>query len=962
MVMPVIGKWGIVIAAFLISILGLIAAIRYTASRWSASDRILEQSAIHPSLPGVFRLSAIIMAVLAIYGSLVPLNYHPKPIAETWQQFLKTPYLQIDIYHLADWVANVLLFIPASYCALTAMIVSGRSMALKTLSFFSVWAAGVALALAIEFLQLWFPPRTVSQNDILAESIGTGIGCLLAATTAKGLACWLTRVLTSVRPIQVFDAALQCYAVGFLVYAVMPLDFIASPQLLAEKWKSERITWIWPGAPHLNFVQALGLLADAAAALPFGLWIGRRFGQVGKDSLAGMILACVFCAFFVEGMQVFVFSRYSSLSAVVFTAFGMAVGTQAVPLIGSQFNNWWATPATFSRRYAVTLLAGGYSFGLFLLLAQPQKWNSHVLVDERLKDYWIPPFSALYWGSEFHALTQIGQSVLLFMPLGFALADLCFVSASRSRTIGRSVLMFCLLGVFATAVELSQVWIPAATIDNTSTLAYISGGLIGYLLRNALGELGAQEGRTNSASGLHLHTTWWLGLAGTSAVAVILTFLTVHEAVAWNSTARVPISDSVTMKLEEDRQSDSRRSVSQWTRLIDPDKTAVRVSRIMLPDFDGANAIWGSSGRDDRGRIWFGVSAAKAPRASARLMQFDPGSQRVQEIGSVVSELRRLGLQRPDDAQSKIHSRIVQAADGFLYFTSMDEQGEADDGSSLPTYGSHLWRVHSDRPQFQHLASVPEGLIAIAASGRYIYSLGLFDHVLYQFDTQTSELRQTSVGSVGGHISRNFVADGRGHAYVPRLKCSERQGEFPPGGPLATSAGVSVTLVEYDESLKECAEWPLEHYLTDSRWTSHGITAHCQLSNGSILFVTSVGYLYRIDPGIDSTPGNLSPLGWVHPEGSAYTASMFCTDGSRQLLCISKNQENTYDYVCYDLETRSRSAFPLELPSNIGTTTALLYGSMTRDNSGAFYFVGTEYGHPLLLRAELITAFDKSNF
>ncbi|MBL8386293.1 MAG: hypothetical protein JNM90_24630, partial [Burkholderiales bacterium] len=36
---------------------------------------------------------------------------------------------------------------------------------------------------------------------------------------------------------------------------------------------------------------------------------------------------------------------------------------------------------------------------------------------------------------------------------------------------------------------------------------------------------------------------------------------------------------------------------------------APRARVLKIPDFDGAMAIWGATGRDRRGRLWFGVSA-----------------------------------------------------------------------------------------------------------------------------------------------------------------------------------------------------------------------------------------------------------------------------------------------------------------------------------------------------------------
>ena len=183
------------------------------------------------------------------------------------------------------------------------------------------------------------------------------------------------------------------------------------------------------------------------------------------------------------------------------------------------------------------------------------------------------------------------------------------------------------------------------------------------------------------------------------------------------------------------------------------------------PDFWGAWAIWGATGNDLRGHVWVGITSNDdRGSGSAHLYELDPDVGSINDRGNVVQELERLHLRRPGETQMKIHSRIVEAADGRLYFTSMDESGEKDDGSRLPTWGGHLWRL-SRRGVWQHLAAVPQALIAAAVGGPYVYTLGYFNHVLFQFDTRSGRMASVTVGSVGGHVSRNIFADRRGHAY-----------------------------------------------------------------------------------------------------------------------------------------------------------------------------------------------------
>ena len=41
--------------------------------------------------------------------------------------------------------------------------------------------------------------------------------------------------------------------------------------------------------------------------------------------------------------------------------------------------------------------------------------------------------------------------------------------------------------------------------------------------------------------------------------------------------------------------------------------------------------------------------------------------------------------------------------------------------------------------------------------------------ILFQYDIETGRAKRVTVGSTGGHVSRNFLSDVRGYAYVPRV-------------------------------------------------------------------------------------------------------------------------------------------------------------------------------------------------
>ena len=379
------------------------------------------------------------------------------------------------------------------------------------------------------------------------------------------------------------------------------------------------------------------------------------------------------------------------------------------------------------------------------------------------------------------------------------------------------------------------------------------------------------------------------------------------------------------------------------------------VARIPLPEFPRDDAIWGATGRDDRGHIWLGVTAGRGDGASAHLVEFVPETGEFIDRGDVVSELKRCGVYREGESQEKIHTKIYQGIDGNLYFASTDLRG-ADfvGGTTPPTWGGHLWRLRLPGNEWEHLMATPEGLLALSVSGRFVYVEGFFGQKLYQYDCETGGVRSVEVGSLDGHISRNIFSDRYGHVYVPRLR---RTGQ-PILGLIEDEQPVLATLVEFDTELREVKETALHYYVKRSPSSSHGLTAFQPMADGSIITMTAMGYMYRVIPR-GGRSAKVASIGWLHPQGSRYAASLFTYAGERYVMGLTtgaKDKEaepRDFEWVVYDLEEGRGTPLPFNIggedPPPIGP--CLLYGSATRDDQGRFYVVGrAKGGSPLMLQ------------
>jgi hypothetical protein len=367
--------------------------------------------------------------------------------------------------------------------------------------------------------------------------------------------------------------------------------------------------------------------------------------------------------------------------------------------------------------------------------------------------------------------------------------------------------------------------------------------------------------------------------------------------------------------------------------------TAPSVTILKAPDFWGEFAIWGSTGFDRNGHVFFGMTSNdERGEGSAHLFELNPTTGAFTDRGDVVSELKRLNLRRPGETQMKIHSRIVIGADGLQYFASMDETGEKGDGSRLPTWGGHLWR-RSATGVWEHLAATPQALIGVAAGGPYIYALGYFNHVLFQFDTRSKRLRSVPIGAIAGHVSRNFFADDRGHVFVPRVEGG--------GGAPATAR-----LVELDAELKEIGSQPLAQYFESEPGDAHGIIATVPDGEGGWYFTTAVGRLYHERPGAGAAGFALADLGFLHPAGFRYPSSLFRNERTGTLYAVAAPNHNgttTFEWITRRVDGTTTVAV---LPYGSGPfpAGALLYGSITHDADGRFYAVGSMSYKPVILQ------------
>lgn len=416
-----------------------------------------------------WRRCALGWAIFAVYGSLVPLQFEPRPLAEAWGSFLQVAWLRLGIASRADLVANVLLFVPLGYCAAGGWLGERRG---RQVAGFPLVAGGCTLlAVAIEFTQQFFPPRTVGLNDIVAESAGGVAGFLLWCAAGPALARWLRAFAAEREPPRVLVRLLAAYAVLFFVAQMLPLDLAISPWDLAEKWRAGRIRLLpFSGSWGSRFEALWDMGGDMLLWMPVGALCALGWTRGGgRRPLVHSVALGIAAVFLVEVAQLCVWSRYSEVTDLITGSAGILLGIAA----SARVARLEAAPGRIP--WVSALLACLWALALVVLYW----WPFDFVFDRAHAKAGIPrlldvPFKTYYFRTEFGATTMFMRKFLLVAPFG-ALMRLALPREGRWQ--GWAIAF--LAGALHFGIEAGQIFLPGKVPDATDALIGAGGAALG---------------------------------------------------------------------------------------------------------------------------------------------------------------------------------------------------------------------------------------------------------------------------------------------------------------------------------------------------------------------------------------------------------------------------------------------------------------------------------------------------
>ncbi|UCV17375.1 VanZ family protein [Ferribacterium limneticum] len=412
----------------------------------------------------VARWAWLIYATFVVYGSLIPFDFHPLPFDQAWAAFRHTPFLTLGVESRADWIANGVLYLPLGFLGVRAL--DGGTRFLPTLA--SLAFAGM-LAFTVEFAQLSFPPRTVSQNDLLAECLGSLVGVV----AARGMGPWLARWWQAWRTdsANIARLAWQAYALGYLLFCFFPFDFLVSRQEFLNKLDSGNWGWVFalPEASFTSWLRTLLLLVvEAALTIPIGVGLGA--GLKSQQALRRGIFGGAMIGFLFEIGQIFIASGVSQGASLLSRAAGAG--------LGAWLGAGWRKGSLDILRCWLSQHMGWLLLAYLVLLGFASGWGSHAWLGwghalRSWDELRFLPFYYHYFTTEAAALVSLGSVVVIYAPLAI------IAWASMAGAAGTAVLA----AMVALVLETGKLFMDGIHPDPTNVLL---AGTSVWLLMNGI--------------------------------------------------------------------------------------------------------------------------------------------------------------------------------------------------------------------------------------------------------------------------------------------------------------------------------------------------------------------------------------------------------------------------------------------------------------------------------------------
>lgn len=424
------------------------------------------------------------LLIFAIYGSLLPFQFRARTWDEAIAKFERIKRFDpSDLEARGDWVISVVMFSALTFLAMGALSVDRR----RTIGFLVaplVAILCVALAVGIEFAQVFFPPRTVSINDIQVESLGGIIGVAIWLAAGQRITGWMRRFARVTTLSGLASRLLPGYLALLLVVQLMPFDFVVRYDELAVKYDEGKVRL---NPLPLGDLSGRDLLTKSALNLacfiPLGLLHSlakRHSGQFSEESDIPWTSFAV--PLVIEILQFFVYSRTSNTADIITGTFGVAIGwrmARQIQVGGLPGSSIFRVSGIRPVLFLIWLGAVIYLYWRpFDFSTNPADFANDLDTwpQRGLRRFPIAPFADYYWGNKYNALDQFVRKAFMFAPLGILFA------MSRRNLNRRFAATGAVLTAFfvACVLEIGRYYLPARAPSTTDILMSCAGAWAGF--------------------------------------------------------------------------------------------------------------------------------------------------------------------------------------------------------------------------------------------------------------------------------------------------------------------------------------------------------------------------------------------------------------------------------------------------------------------------------------------------
>lgn len=413
-----------------------------------------------------------------VYGSLVPLEYKALPLEQAWTAFQNIRFFQLGVESRADWISNGVLYVPVAFLCVYFLEQTFPATA-RQVNWILAATLSIALAFGVEFAQLYFPQRTVSLNDIIAECIGCVLGVALSTRFSQWFETFLGSFLRDAERLK--KRLLEAYFFAYLAFALFPYDFLFSQAEFGAKMASHSWGLFIAGESPGAIVPAMQLLAEAFLTLPLGFLLVRpgapRPADYKRAIYVGAILGTV-----IELIQIFMASGVSQSLSVLSRIVGVCAGLGIYGRLGG----WRISSQVVRFRIPLGLV---YLIGLLGVSGWfTSRWHGWDGAAQSLQRVNFVPLYYHYYTTEAKALFSLAAVSLSYLPV----AALVW---AHKRSAGFAMATAMLL---ATAVEAGKLFFTPAHPDPTNILLAGASNWIAVLLLHHLSRASAPKVAANS--------------------------------------------------------------------------------------------------------------------------------------------------------------------------------------------------------------------------------------------------------------------------------------------------------------------------------------------------------------------------------------------------------------------------------------------------------------------------------